>query len=120
MTRIADMWNTARAVRSIAAQALQSGQLFHPQCDLVPADPDVLCEYDVPIRLPDGITLLAHVFRSRRAQATGTKLPVIMCAHPYDNHLLPALGRTPLGHAPQQYRLIPPWAFHTLIPVRPA
>jgi len=30
-----------------------------------------------------------------------------MCAHPYNNHLTPALGKTPLGGAPQQYRLIP-------------
>ena len=30
-----------------------------------------------------------------------------MCAHPYDNRLTPALKKTPLGGAPQQYRLIP-------------
>jgi hypothetical protein len=30
-----------------------------------------------------------------------------MCAHPYNNHLTPALKKTPLGGPPQQYRLIP-------------
>jgi len=30
-----------------------------------------------------------------------------MCAHPYDNHLISALGKTPFGGPPQQYRLIP-------------
>jgi putative CocE/NonD family hydrolase len=30
-----------------------------------------------------------------------------MYAHPYDNHLVPALGKTPFGGPPQQYRLIP-------------
>ncbi|WP_439345192.1 CocE/NonD family hydrolase [Vacuolonema iberomarrocanum] len=31
---------------------------------------------------------------------------MVMCAHPYDNHITPALGKTPFGGAPQQYRLI--------------
>jgi len=30
-----------------------------------------------------------------------------MCAHPYNNHLTPALKKTPLDGPPQQYRLIP-------------
>jgi hypothetical protein len=34
-------------------------------------------------------------------------MPVVMCAHPYDNHLTPALGKTPFGGPPLQYRLIP-------------
>ncbi|KAF4920765.1 Cocaine esterase [Colletotrichum viniferum] len=57
--------------------------------------------------LPDGTKLLANVFRSRRAEEDSRKVPVVMCAHPYDNHKLPALGKTPLGGPPHQYRLIP-------------
>lgn len=49
MVRVSELWSTARAVGSIAAQGVRSGQLFPPQCELVPPDPDVLCEYDVPI-----------------------------------------------------------------------
>ncbi|KAJ4220327.1 hypothetical protein NW757_014516 [Fusarium falciforme] len=99
--------NLWHSLRPLVTRAITSGQVLWPQCTLVPADPDVLCEYDVEILLPDGLILLAHVFRSRKAQAEGRKLPVVMCAHPYDNHKLPALGQTPLGGAPQQYRLIP-------------
>lgn len=97
------------AVRSawpIVRRALVSGQLLRPQCELTPPDPDVLCEYDVEIPMPEGFVLKANVFRSHRAARSNTPVPVVMCAHPYDNHLLPALGRTPLGGPPQQYRMI--------------
>lgn len=101
------LWRAARAVWPILRRAVASGQVLHPQCELTPPDPDILCEYDVRVPMPEGFELNASVFRSRRAQEMGERVPVVMCAHPYDNHLLPALGRTPLGGPPQQYRLIP-------------
>ncbi|MEK6585419.1 MAG: hypothetical protein AABZ24_03670, partial [Nitrospirota bacterium] len=42
-----------------------------------------------------------------RAAAAGEPVPVVMCAHPYDNHLTPALGKTPFGGPPLQYRMVP-------------
>src|SRR6476659_4432660 len=35
------------------------------------------------------------------------RLPVVMCAHPYDNGKIPARGTTPFGGPPVQYRIIP-------------
>lgn len=98
---------TAKSVGPLVWQAVRSGQLFNPQCELVPADPDVLCEYDVRIPMSDGTFLLANVFRSKQADRDGVKVPVVMCAHPYNNHLLPALDKTPANGPPHQYRLIP-------------
>lgn len=54
----------------------------------------------------DRSTLLLNRFNFKQALAENKALPVIMCAHPYDNHLIPALGKTPLKGVPQQYRLI--------------
>ena len=96
-----------RAVRPVLKNALTSGRIFKPQCVLTQPDPDILCEYDVRIPLADGTYTTANVFRSRRAEEAGEKQPVVMSAHPYDNSLIPALGKTPLGGPPQQYRLIP-------------
>jgi predicted acyl esterase len=63
-------------------------------------DPDILCEYDVEVPIADGVRLTANVFRSRAAQGRGARVPVVMCAHPYDNRLIPALGTTLLGGPP--------------------
>ncbi len=101
------MIRTLQAVGPIVGNALKSGQLFRPQCELTEADPDVLCEYDVKIPMSEGFSVTANIFRSKRAAEQGQRVPVVMCAHPYDNHLTPALGKTPFGGAPQQYRLIP-------------
>ncbi|MEO0975280.1 MAG: CocE/NonD family hydrolase, partial [Pseudomonadota bacterium] len=57
--------------------------------------------------MAEGFSLTANVFHSRSRRAAGTADPVVMCAHPYDNHLIPALGKTPFGGPPQQYRLLP-------------
>jgi len=95
-----------RAVGPILARAIRSGQVFRPQCVLTGPDPDILAEYDVRIPLSNGTHVTANVFRSRRADRAGEKLPAVMCAHPYDNHLISALGRTLLGGPPHQYRLI--------------
>jgi putative CocE/NonD family hydrolase len=87
--------------------AIKSGQLFRPQCELTEPNPDILCEYDLRIPMSEGFSVTANIYRSKKAAEKGEKVPVVMCAHPYDNHLTPALKKTPLGGPPQQYRLIP-------------
>jgi len=97
----------SRSAGPVIKKALLSGQLFRPQCELTEPHPDILAEYDVEIPLEGGSFVTANVFRSKRAAERGEKVPVVMCAHPYDNRLIPALGKTPLGGAPIQYRMIP-------------
>lgn len=86
--------------------ALKSGQLFRPQCKSVEPDQDVLAEYDVEIPTSEGFSLTCNIFSSKNARAANRPMPVIMCAHPYDNRLTQALGKTLFGGPPQQYRLI--------------
>lgn len=97
---------TLRAALPMLKSALKSGQLFHPQCRMGAPDTDILCEYDIEIPMTEGYALTCKVFRSKVAQSEGRPEPVIMCAHPYDNHLTAALGKTPFGGPPQQFRLI--------------
>lgn len=88
-------------------RAIGSEQLFRPQCKLVEPHPDILCEYDVEVPIGSGKALTCNVFRLKARTADGISDPVVMCSHPYDNHLTPALKKTPLVGLPQQYRLIP-------------
>ena len=88
--------NTFEAVGPILMNALRSGQLFHPQCELTEPDPDVLCEYDVKIPMSEGFSVTANIFRSKTSAEKGEKVPVIMRAHLYDNRLTPELKKTPL------------------------
>ena len=103
----ANLLRDARSVWPLLKRAVLSGQLFRPQCELTQSYPDILCEYNVKVPIADGIVLTANVFRSRKAQQAGIAVPVVMCAHPYNNQLIPALGTTPFGGAPKQYRIIP-------------
>ena len=105
--QIANLFQTFEAVGPLLGNALKSGQLFKAQCELTEPDPDVLCEYDVEIPMSEGFSVTANIFRSKEAADKDEKVPVVMCAHPYNNHLTPALKKTPLGGPPQQYRLIP-------------
>ncbi len=105
--KILNMIRTFQAVGPILGKALKSGQLFRPQSELIEPDPDIFCEYDVNIPMSEGFFLTANIYRSKKAAEKGEKVPVVMCAHPYDNHLTPALNKTPFGGPPQQYRLIP-------------
>ena len=105
--RLREVRDMGRAVWPVLKRAVVSGQILNPQCELTEPDPDILCEYDVRIPLEDGSFVTANVFRSKTAEARGEQVPVVMCAHPYDNRLIPALGKTPLGGPPQQYRMIP-------------
>ena len=98
---------TFEAVGPLVGNAMKSGQLFNPQAELTEPDPDILCEYDVKIPMSEGFSVTANIYRSKKAAENGEKAPVVMCAHPYNNHLTPALEKTPLKGPPQQYRLIP-------------
>ena len=104
---IKNIIRTFEAVGPLVGNALKSGQLLNPQAELTEPDPDVLCEYDVKIPMSEGFSVTANIFRSKKSAEKGEKVPVVMCAHPYDNRLTPALEKTPLGGPPQQYRLIP-------------
>ncbi len=106
-SKLSNIRTTFKAIAPIALSAIKRGQLFNPQCILTEPDPDILCDYDVKIPINDGFFVTANVFRSKKATTAGEKMPVVMCAHPYDNHLTPALKKTPFGGPPQQYRLIP-------------
>lgn len=105
--KIINIINTFKAVAPLVGNALKSGQLFNPKCELTESDPDVLCEYDVKIPMSEGFSVTANIFRSKISAEKGEKVPVIMCAHPYDNRLLPELKKTPMGGPPQQYRILP-------------
>jgi len=104
---LTELVRTFEAVGPLIGNALKSGQLFHPQAELTEPDPDILCEYDVEIPMSEGFSVTANIFRSKKVAERDEKVPVVMCAHPYNNHLTPALKKTPLGGPPQQYRLIP-------------
>jgi putative CocE/NonD family hydrolase len=96
-----------KSVGPILWRAIKSGQLFNPACELTEPDPDILCDYDVNIPMSEGFFVTANIYRSKKANEKGEKVPVVMCAHPYDNHLTPAQKKTPFGGPPQQYRMLP-------------
>jgi len=102
-----DLIRAVQAVGPILFRALKNGQLFNPQCRLTEPDPDILCEYDVHVPTSEGLALTVNIYRSKSAAQREEKVPVVMCAHPYDNHLTPARNQTPFGGPPQQYRIIP-------------
>ena len=95
------------SVGPLVGNALKSGQLLKPEAGLTEAEPDILVEYDVKIPISEGYNLTANIYRSKTAAANGEKVPVVMCAHPYNNNLTPALKNTPFNGPPQQYRMIP-------------
>jgi len=107
MPSLGEIRQLLRNVSPVVLRALRSGQLFRPACRLTPVDPDLICDFDVRVPVSDGFDLTASVFRSRAAADRGEAMPVVMCAHPYDNRLVPYLNRTPLGGPPKQYRMIP-------------
>ncbi len=104
---IGEFTQIIKSVGPILGNALKSGQFFRPQCVLTEPDSDILCEYDVKIPMSEVFFVTANIYRSKKAAKNAEKVPVVMCAHPYNNNLTPALHATPLGGPPQQYRLIP-------------
>jgi len=99
--------STIKAAWPVLKRALRTGQILRPQCDLVEPRPEIVAQYDVEIPISGGIVLTANVFRSRERDYNNQPAPVVMCAHPYDNRKLLALGKTPFGGPPLQYRLLP-------------
>ena len=104
---LTNVMRTIEALGPLVKNAIKSGQVLKPSCELTEPAPDIMCEYDVEIPISDGYSVTANVYRSKSAAEKGEPVPVVMCAHPYNNNLTPALGNTPFGGAPQQYRLIP-------------
>ncbi|MEO1476455.1 MAG: CocE/NonD family hydrolase, partial [Pseudomonadota bacterium] len=98
---------TIKAAWPVLSRAIMRGQIVNPQCELLDDDPDVEALYDVEIPMSEGFALTANIYRSASRHKAGERSPVVMCAHPYDNRHTPALGGTPLGGPPQQYRLLP-------------
>ena len=100
------MQKVIKALAPILKKAILQGRLFKGKADLLPPHEDIQAEWDVSVTISDGSNILLNIFKSKQALEGSRALPVIMCAHPYDNHLVPALGKTPLKGVPQQYRLI--------------
>ncbi len=100
------MNKVVKSLAPILKRAILSGRLFKAKAELVKPIEDVLREWDVIVKVSVGSVILLNIFKSKKALAEDKALPVIMCAHPYDNHLVPALGKTPLKGAAQQYRII--------------
>ncbi|MEM0978433.1 MAG: CocE/NonD family hydrolase [Pseudomonadota bacterium] len=104
---MSNTFQTLKAAWPVLERALASGQVLNPQCNMVPADPDIEAMYNVEIPLNEGFSLTANIFRSKVRSAAHVPDPVVMCAHPYDNRKIAALEGTPFGGPPQQYRLLP-------------
>ncbi len=100
------MKKVLRSLLPVVKRSLLRGQLFKGKAKLVEPIADIHPEWDVNVKVSDGSNILINIFKSKKALAQGRALPVIMCAHPYDNHLIPALEKTPLNDVPKQYRLI--------------
>ncbi|MGD9573018.1 MAG: CocE/NonD family hydrolase, partial [Thermoleophilia bacterium] len=75
-----------------------------PLVTIDPPPAGVHADWDVPVPMPDGVTLRANVFRPPATEA-GERVPVIMCAHPYGKDRIPAKRRG-RGVDPQ-YRALP-------------
>ena len=75
---------------------------IHPNIRVLGAPPDIHVDWDVPVKMRDGITLRVNVFRPK----SDAPVPVIMSAHPYGKDRIPARTRSGLGVNPQ-YRLFP-------------
>ena len=98
--KIMNIVQTLQAVGPILGHALKNKQFFRPQCELNEPNPDVLCEYDVKIPMSEGFSVSASIYRSIKAAENGEKVPVVMCAHPYNNHITPALKKYAAGRPP--------------------
>jgi predicted acyl esterase len=73
-----------------------------PPVTITPPPAAIVFEHNVPITVRDGTTLRANVFRP-----TGdARVPVLMCAHPYNKDLLPKPGR-PLFTYRLMYQTVP-------------
>ncbi|CAB1083201.1 hypothetical protein D1AOALGA4SA_10778 [Olavius algarvensis Delta 1 endosymbiont] len=46
-SKFSNFRTTFKALAPILLNAIKSGQLFKPQCELTEPDPDIICEYDI-------------------------------------------------------------------------
>ncbi|NUW71710.1 CocE/NonD family hydrolase [Vibrio mediterranei] len=99
------MKDTIKAVFPLVKNAFKSGQIFNPKANVTNPIDDVHAEYDVKVLLSDSTHVLVNVFKSKKAMAEDRALPVVMCAHPYDNHNIAAL-KGDKNTPPSQYRII--------------
>lgn len=105
LKRLLGPWS---GVAKVGLKGLFGGQIFRAACELTEPDPCVDVEIDVEIPTSYG-KLLANVFKPNTSAGP---FPVVMCAHPYNNHNIPYLpksrhGGGVLGGVPVQYRIIP-------------
>ena len=64
---LANLVRTFEALGPLVGNAVKSGQLFKPRCELTEPDPDILCEYDVSIPMSEGFSVTANIYRSKTA-----------------------------------------------------
>ena len=102
-----NMMRTFEALGPLVKNAVKSGQVVKPSCELTEPDPDIMCEYDVEIPMSEGFSVTANVYRSKSAAEKASRCPS-SCARTLTT-ITSRLRweKTPLGGAPQQYRLIP-------------
>ena len=79
---LANLVRTFAALGPIVGNAVKSGQLYKPRCELTEPDTDVLCEYDVRVPMSEWFSVTASIYRSKTAAEKGEQVPVVMCAHP--------------------------------------
>ena len=64
---LANLVRTFEALGPLVGNAVKSGQLVKPRCELTEPDPDVLCEYDVRIPMSEEFSVTANIYRSKTA-----------------------------------------------------
>jgi uncharacterized protein len=86
----------------VASFARRVGTAVRPDVTVSPPPRGVHVDWNVPVRLRDGVTLRLNVFRPE----SDGRFPVVMSAHPYDKDKIPARTRSGRG-INFQYRLFP-------------
>ncbi|MFS0912343.1 CocE/NonD family hydrolase [Microbacterium sp. 179-I 3D2 NHS] len=77
--------------------------LRHPPISVFPMPDDVVKEADVPVRMPDGVTLRLNLFRPVHAEGP---LPVLLSAHPYGKDAVPKRKRGGRWSVNPQFRIM--------------
>lgn len=76
---LANLIRTFEALGPIIGNAVKSGQLFEPQCELTEPGSDILCEYDVRIPMSEGFSVTANIYRSKTAPLSILHTPSRSC-----------------------------------------
>ena len=67
-----------RSVGPLLWNAIKSGQLFNPACELTEPDPNILCEYDVKVPMSEGFSVTVNIYRSKKAAEKGENMPAFI------------------------------------------